>query len=451
MSVQQLLITMCAEMPDAEINAIRKARGFSASETASRTAFASFFSTTIGLQQVFSALSAEEIFTLRLLNEIGEVDVAFFERLYGAGSQSATYTQRHKQTFDAVKKNLVRRGVLVIAEAKLRGEAVQMERWRFALPPEFAPHLPPLPGVQDLQSGHSEERLLRKKLLTLLGGEPPSPRDPHPFEIVEGSLYLNGKPFTLAALREWQISAWEIASASFTPAVPGSLSPVQAALKLLSPKRWTAAKDIEPALKIFCFGGKIPPADKLLHKGWELGLLSRQVIAGSVHYSLAAALQPAPEDQAYPAVLEWADTNTKPDAVKIDLRLAPLPDLAQLNLLARLQLDNGNLFAAPSLAKLGRAAPTQRAGGLSLWLAQHCPAFEKALETVSARWGKTLVHEDLLIARVRNLSLRVQLERELKGDIVVLNEHFIAFPLEARASVEKVLKKSGFVIKTVKP
>ena len=52
---------------------------------------------------------------------------------------------------------------------------------------------------------------------------------------------------------------------------------------------------------------------------------------------------------------------------------------------------------------------------------------------------------------MRDLSLRVQLERELKDRLIVLSEHFIAFPSEARTSVEKVLKKTGFVTKTIKP
>jgi hypothetical protein len=34
---------MCADLPDVDLNAIRKVRGFSPGETASRTSFASFF------------------------------------------------------------------------------------------------------------------------------------------------------------------------------------------------------------------------------------------------------------------------------------------------------------------------------------------------------------------------------------------------------------------------
>jgi hypothetical protein len=109
------------------------------------------------------------------------------------------------------------------------------------------------------------------------------------------------------------------------------------------------------------------------------------------------------------------------------------------------------LRAYPSLIKLGRSIPAQRNAPLSRWLAENVPAFGQALETVNAKWGKTLLHENLLFAQVRDLSLRVQLERELKENLVVLSDHYIAFPQESRPSVEKVLKKTGFVVKTVKP
>ncbi len=188
----------------------------------------------------------------------------------------------------------------------------------------------------------------------------------------------------------------------------------------------------------------------MLKHGWELGILSRLDIDHAPHYRFAPKHFTSGTNSPYPATLNWADTTSKPSAVKIDLRLIPLHDLDLLNTLTHLAVENGVLLTSPSLIKLGRAAPAQRRAPLSRWLAEHIPAFGQALETVDAKWGQTLLHENLLIARVRDLSLRVQLERELGQRLVVLGDHYIAFPHEARSSVEKVLKKTGFVIKTVK-
>ncbi len=451
MSIPQLLHTMCAELSNADLNAIRKARGFSASETASRTSFASFYVTSIGLAENMTVLTPEEAYTLRLLHETGEVDVTFFERLYDIGERYGTFNQKYKPVFDAVKKNLVRRGLVVMAEVKMRGDTVQLERWRFALPPEFAPYLPPLPAIHNDRPGQVNDRTVRRKLLELTGGGPTVPNVRLPIHLLRGSIYLKDQPFSLDTFRAWQLTAWQNSLNIFKPNVPASLSPSEAALKLLSAEHWTAPNDLEPALKIYCFGGKIPPAEKLLHQGWELGLLSRLEIDSVPHYRLAPALDPTGSNDPYPASLPWADTTAKPGSVKIDLRLVPLYDLDLLNTLAHLAMEAGALCASPSLVKLGRADPAQRKAPLSLWLAEHVPAFGEILETVNEKWGQTLLHENLLIARVRDLSLRVQLERELGQNLVVLSDHFIAFPRDHRSSVDKILKKTGFVTKTIRP
>lgn len=451
MTIPQLLHTMCAELPNADLNAIRKARGFSAKETASRTSFASFYVTSVGVDTNMAALTPEEATTLRLLHETGEVEVAFFERLYGAGDTQGTYTQRYKATFNEVKKNLVRRGLVIMAEVKMRADTVELERWRYAIPPEFVPHLPPLPAIQNSDPGHENETTIRHKLLELVGGSPAIPNDPLPIHIKQGSIYLKDYPFSLATFSLWQTDTWQRALNAFKPNVPASLSPTEAALKLLDDKAWRIHKDLDGAILIYSFGGREISVKKLLRQGWELGLLSRLEINSVPHYRLAPAHLPAGLNAPYPPTLHWADTTSKPNSVKIDLRLIPLHDLDLLNTLTHLTVENGVLLASPSLVKLGRAIPAQRNAPLSRWLAENIPAFGKTLKTVEAQWGKTILHENLLIARVQDLSLRVQLERELKENLVVLSDHYIAFPRESRSSVEKVLKKTGFVVKTVKP
>ena len=450
MTIQQLLHSMCTEISNADLNAIRKARGFSAKETVSRSAFASFYVTTLGVAENMATLTPKEVFTLRLLHESGEVDISFFERLYETGYKHGTYTQRYKPVFDQVKKKLVRRGLVIMAEVKQRGDTVKMERWRFALPPEFVSYLPPLPAHQNDDSGIENDITVRRKLLELLGGSPATLHDPSPIRIKEGTIILGNAPFSLTAFEAWKIAAWRpglptIAKSSH------SLIPTTAILKLLDTQNWISAKILEPALAIYAFGLKLPSLPKLLNKGWELGLLSRLDIDSIHHYRLAPLHSLTETHAPYPASLKWADTTFKPGTVKIDLRLIPVYDLALLNALTHLELQEGELFASPSPIKLGRATPAQRGAPLSLWLAENIPAFQSILETVNNRWGKTLLHENLLFAKVSDLSLRVQLERKLKERLILLNEKFIAFPKDAHSSVEKVLKKAGFVEKIIKP
>ena len=460
MSIPQLLHSMCAELSDADLNVMRKTRGFSASETASRSSFASFFISSIGVAEAMQALSVEEVITLHLLHQTGEVDIAFFERLYGSAAQPGkhyygTYTQQYRPTFDVVKKNLVRRGLVIMAEVKLRGDTVQMERWRFALPPEFVPYLPPLlPAVTNSEPGETSDHTVRKKLLQLVGGELAFPNDRAQIGIKNGTIWLDDQPFSVTRLQEWQMRAWWESLNTSNSNIPASLSLTEASIRLLAglaPHEWTRPESLNPALKIYCFGGPILPAEKILHQGWELGLFERLRVGSAFLY------RPAPEptlpDSAapLPATFSWIESNPTMDSVKIDLRLIQVQHLELLSALTHLSVEKDVLQASPSPIKLGRAAPRQRNSPLSLWLAENIPAFGKALTSINEKWGKTILHENLLIARVRDLNLRVQLERELGQNLILLSDHFIAFPAEFRPSVEKVLKKTGFVIKTVKP
>jgi len=92
MSIPILLHEMRASPPESDLNAIRKARGFRSSETASRNSFASYFVSFIGVDEAIQNLGAEEIITLHLLHQTGEVDVVFFERLYGAPRKITSIT-----------------------------------------------------------------------------------------------------------------------------------------------------------------------------------------------------------------------------------------------------------------------------------------------------------------------------------------------------------------------
>jgi hypothetical protein len=460
MSIPNLLHEMCTDIAEVDLNAIRKARGFSPSETASRTSFASYFVSSIGVAEAMQNLSIEEIITLHLLHQTGEVDIAFFERLYGSAAQPAkhyygTFTQQYKSTFDAVKKNLVRRGLIIMAEVKMRGDAVQMERWRFALPPEFVPYLPPLlPIVTSDQSGETSDHAVRKKLLQLIGGGPAFPNDHTIIETNDGTIRLNEQPFSAVRLQDWQKRAWWLSLNTHNSSVPASLSITEAAVRLLASlasHEWARSESLDPALKIYCFGGKILPAEKILHQGWELGLFSRLKLDSTSYYRLAPNLNSTASNNPLEDTLPWLESTPKADSVKIDLRLIPIQHLELFNVLTHLSAEKDNLQAAPSLIKLGRATPQQRNSPLSLWLAKHVPAFGKALAAVNEKWGRTILHENLLVARVRDLNLRVQLERDLAGNLILLDEQFIAFPPEFRSAVERTLKKNGFVAKTVKP
>jgi hypothetical protein len=101
--------------------------------------------------------------------------------------------------------------------------------------------------------------------------------------------------------------------------------------------------------------------------------------------------------------------------------------------------------------KAGRLPPEKRRHPLAGWLLEHSPAYAEVFRAVEERWGKKILHTGLLLARVRDLSLKVQIERAFSnhGQLVSLSEEWLAFPAGLLAEIEKLVKKAGYVVKTV--
>lgn len=464
-----MLAQMCHEgLSQADLNAIARARGFRKQETASRATFESFFLSTIGVETALAELTEAEVTCLHLLaRQPDAVNVAFFERIYPSARRGqqyyyGTFSQEFKPVYDEVHKNLVRRGILVVAEAKTRADDTKMERWRYRFPSEFVPLLPAIirqPRAFATPGENRAAQVLRDKLQEIT--HPPAiARNPgrYKWEIKDGTLHFDGQIFQAAQLPVWQTTAWEIAHSVTIPIGLRSLSPVEAVqvlLNTLPPGDWAAPEQLEPVLKIFSYGLKNPTAAQICETGWKFGSLARYTEAYKTYYRLP---HPTPLPGGEGVKLPSPDgrgaggegLSVHHDTVRVDLRAIPFDALETLNALARLEGVGHALVATPDRVKLGRAVPELRETPLAAWLAANAPAFQIAFAHVQAHWGKTLIHTHLLIARVKDLSLRVQLERDLKENLLVLSEEYLAFPSAYLADVEKTLKKGGFVIKTVK-
>ena len=88
------------------------------------------------------------------------------------------------------------------------------------------------------------------------------------------------------------------------------------------------------------------------------------------------------------------------------------------------------LWASPNLLKLSHAHADTLADPMFLRLRERHPAFWSTLEQFEQRRGKLIVHEHLLVARVKDLALKVMLERQFggPGKLTGLSGEFVAFP-----------------------
>jgi hypothetical protein len=469
MNIPNMVRQMCHEtLSNADVNAIVKARGFSAQESATRAIFENFFLSETGVATAMSTLSRQEVILLHLLHHLDRaVDVRLLARVYDDGKNAyrySTFTQRYRDTFSEARTNLVRRGLLIMVEDASGGET-QMERWRFCFPPQFAPFLPPLFEKMHTWAGDGEvnTQIVRATVMGLAQtiGEPTlCADDAFALRLVEGELRLGKRPFRAAYLAEWQRACWakEMDKAA-KPAKSNSplsfrvtirikdVTPVDAALlyilSRLGPEQWIDPTQLEPILKIFADKSSLS-ATQICEMGWRWGCLARHVDDRSIYYRLPSQEQAEsaePGRSLYPAG----------DNVIVDLQTAAYADLESLGQVARLRVDKGILHAEPDLIRLGQAWPTLRQHPLVEWLRAHAPAFRKALKQVEARWGKRIIHENLLVARVNNLSLKVALERTFAGnpEVIFLPDDAIAFPAAWRVEVERAVQKAGHVVKTI--
>ncbi len=457
MDIQIMLKQMCkSDLNDSDIKAICKSRGFPEKEATSPDIFENFFLSTIGIKEALDSLTYEEVVFLHLLNKINkEVDIKYFERLYGCAKYASrydlgTFNQRYKETFKNVKNNLVRKGVLIIIEREVYPSSTKLERLRFCFPPEFADFLPPVVRASKFkEAGDFKSEILRDKLLEIIGGEqkqtPFSKERLFKLSVKNGNLYLGIENFRVSHLLKWQQACWNASVETDTSMPGGDMTPIEVTLHTLSKLQeheWLPADALAVILKIFTGVEKDKP-EHICEAGWEWGCLAKVVADGKTYYRLPEDLMedtPSPEHY----------LQIKPDGtVALDLMTIPYTALEMLASVAILDVHNSKLRATASLIKIGDALKTFRKNNVFEWLRENSSGFRTAIEIAQKRWGKQIIHENLMIARVKDLSLKVQIEKSFADPKILVrlpNDH-IAFPCDQLPAIQKLVEKSGHVIK----
>ena len=129
----------------------------------------------------------------------------------------------------------------------------------------------------------------------------------------------------------------------------------------------------------------------------------------------------------------------------------PYRDLELIAGIAKLTVKGDALVAEPDIIRLGRASERVWNDPITQWIREHATPFGQAMASIEARRGKQIVHENLLIARVKDLSLKVQIEKAISkpGRLVSLPNGYIAFPMDALEDIQRLVTRSGYVIKTI--
>jgi hypothetical protein len=469
MDKEKMLEKMCASgLSQADIKAICKIRNLPPACLTSRELFRYRFLAEPGIEKIFASLDQKQILFLHLLNATGKAtDIESFTRLYPKahpGAYGYSFNDQYKGVFKRVRTELIRKGLLLYAEAPEDGwnKTTLLERQRFMFPDDFAPFLPS--PVVPVRIEEHDKRILRKdtlrdKLAEILDLQKASDSQSSAsrsgsiegkLHIKGGKLFLGKLQFTIKRLKSWNRSRWVGAVGIKTKSGDSTLSPVDFvtyALSFLEERYWAAADDILPLWQIaYPAAEKLPDARSVHEQGWEHECLEKVAKDGKFFYRLQK-IDTGQDNREPNRFLSIPDD----ELIEIDLARTPLDTLEWLCGLCHVSVLQGRLTATPDLVKISHATEQIKQNPTFAWLQKHHRAFGRIVRTIKQRQGKTVVHSNLMIARIGDLSLKVQLEKKFADSkkVVSLSDEFISFPVNLFPEIRKAVTKSGHAVKLV--
>ncbi|MFZ2070238.1 MAG: hypothetical protein WAV32_01270 [Halobacteriota archaeon] len=462
MESEEMLMDMYKEaITAADLRAICKTRGFTAEEVSSPGVFKTVFRSDKGIKSAFVSLTRNEIALLHVLDLINKaVDVSFFEYLYRDPESDSkawhyqSFTTRYRDIFKKVRTSLVRKGVLLFAESRnRRGTTTKLERWQFRFPEEFNQLLPsPFVSVKIFDAHENVcEDILRRKIKQVVTGKPVHGEAPgYDITLSAGKLSMGGGNFRMQTLKKWQVQSWTALALrekekNYKKEVVSPIQVVSYAFSQLNQNEWILPEEFSRFWRVLYPEGCTLDSSVICEAGCKWGYLRKHEYQGKSYYHPVEALDA---------------TRVKPDSyqtvkgdqtVEIDLETIPYENLEVLAEISKMTVVDSRLLISPDLIAIGNADPNIRNHPQTLWLRHNSSLFRAVLEKVDENWGKIIIHENLMVARVRDIGLLVKLQQSCPDhkQIIPLAKDFIAFPQDALPELQKLVARSGYVVKTV--
>ena len=465
---EQAIIKMHQGLTASDKNKIIAARKFPKNTMDSFDVFKTYFLSGEGLPMLIKKLSEREIVVLHILafnqwiTDVSVFEAAYIEMpkpsKYSYSYRRQTFTQRYGDLLKAVQKNLFQKGLLVRYEDPLGGKSTA-ERQRFMFPTVFAEYLPsPFSNLQKLPgTGVRSEEAIRKEIKQAIQSSPKPSLSGLALvnkKLVLKRLFLNAAGLAQIKFRHWSLTkgALILFSQYFDEGKPLA-DFVFHYLQQLSSEQWFSEKSLESLLSVWDDPKKRQAiynnsnahskydTKKWCEAGWEAGLLEKQTKAGVNYYRLIKEETASIDFQKHLTIKEDG-------RVQVNLTTVPLSILIILNQVSFFETANS---LKPDLVNISSFPVETWVHPLIAWLKENAPAFKIAFEQYKKKYGKEIIHNNLLVAKVTDLSLRVLVEKGLAKEeqIVVLSDEFIAFPKSALPIVERIISKSGNVIKRI--
>jgi len=429
-------------LSEAEIKAIVKSRGLPKAATESRELLRQAFLSDAGMERAIAGLSQDELLLLNVILSQGDVDSHIPALLYdpGARFRHGTFSQIFTNSAKETRSRLVQKGVLgvtVLREGSVKKSAC--ERTRFFVPEQVAAYLPTGLATtvwNDAQAEHDDCKF-RQMLEELVSGADGS------LSLKDGVLMFRSAEFSVRAMQAAMTEACQRgltsgrknSSSGFAVDLP-IIATMMTILGRLAPTEGVAASALEP-LRAFLFCGhpdlKMPD---LCEAMFAYGLLSRQKKKSVYRPRTPMAAEPE-----FRRFIQSMDDKQ----IAINRRTIGAGELADLAKVAKLSIDRADLVAKPDLVRLSHHRQLMDASPFLRWLCEQHEPWRQTAAVVDERLGRTFVHDNLLLAHITDLTLRMAVQKGLQAglDYVQLEDEWFAFAPRLRGHIHAVAQKLG--------
>jgi hypothetical protein len=442
-----------------DIREICKSRTFPVTDNMTKDTFKNFFLSTVGVEKAISRLSTEEIVFLSMLKNGKEVNVAYFSLLYKEYDEYGTFTQKYLNVYRSIKQNLVRTGLLISYERNSGYKKnSKLERMQFIFPSEFINYLP-APFIKIKESNvllsKEDDSVLRKKVGGIVNQKLSSTKDN--IYIENSTLKYQSTLFNVPALNKWRKEKLKkyidkqrhSSKVIYISALDkqGTINTTQIlidALVKLNSNQCISADSLSPIFKFIYGDTHTINLEEVLDQMLSLGFLSKVELDGKNHYHYSDSLKKndiLPED--YLSIEE--------ENFIVNLKI-PYKALEQLAILCNFTVNKKSLCANLDFPRLVKKYSLLKEEPLLLWFKNRSKAIRDKINDVEKRYGKILLHSNLLLAKVSDFKLKAIFVKKYEGSnkmIFLPNDYIVALQ-EERKNIEKLVLKSGLAVKIKK-
>lgn len=428
-------------------------RGFAAQPGASKLELAAFVATRLlqpeGAARAMQSLEPRWLLVLHALAMAN--GAPNLEALLPVLAPGRSYWRLdYRKLFREVAEGLLNRGLVLVQDRPGGAADSRFQLYHFVLPAVHEALLPPYPvATCPLGKGAVAGELLpyARQILAEALRDPGSKRASSKEGLVaraaaalrctaEGLAYGTRALRDMAGLVAGLRADWTSGGHSAGSKGAEALRAIDHILRHLPPGRAVTPAQVGEAVAVLGHRVEEDELQRFFEEGWRLGLLLR---SGS---GQRACYAPAPESVVAdpdPPVLR-----ASPDGIWLDPQRSGLECTLRLAALCRAEAAQSGLLLRPQLVLFGRAADElDGIPGLRQAMAAS-PAFADAAARVKRQRGRLLLHVGLVVLRVEETGLRMQLIHELGKQVRSLGGPYLVLPQSALPTAERLVRREGY-------